>query len=149
MENEPSMSSPQARKQKAESYAYSWFLPAPGSNGSVIAAQMPLAGQRPLAPKAESQETIAMEARTEAWRHSGGVVQTKVSAKGWSVDSTKLRIGGIAGWSAVAGTGAVLLSTRAGTFPGVQLGVLAVVWLAVSAAVWYVPRFLPKKGTGA
>ena len=48
------------------------------------------------------------------------------------------------GWSAVAGSGAVLLASRAGQYPSTQLGILAGVWIGVSVAIWFVPAFLSR-----
>ena len=140
------MSSPQGRKAKSESYAYSWFLPAPGSNGSLLTIQVP---PRELeeSGKPANSEFKAQEARTEQWRHSGKIAHPAPQSKLQGLDVAKLRVAGVAGWSALAGTGAVLLSTRGGAFPGFQLGVLGGVWIAVSAAVWFLPGILSTRIT--
>jgi len=36
------------------------------------------------------------------------------------------------------------LAMRAGQFPGTQLGILAGVWLGVSAAIWFIPGVLSR-----
>jgi len=134
------MSSHQVRKPKPESYAYSWFLPAEGNNGSVIISQLPPPELEGTAIT-ENPKVAAMEARTEEWRHSGER-KVKSGQKYLSIDPTRLRFAGIAGWSAIAAIGGLLLSTRAGSFPGLQLGILAGAWIGVSAAIWFVPGII-------
>jgi len=132
------MSSSQGRKPKPESYAYSWFLPATGNNGAVMAAQaLPPDPEDPPATNAEDSEMAAVDARTEQWRHSGEVKQKAAASKSWSFSQARLRLLGVSGWSAVAAVGAVALATRAGPFPGTQLGILAGVWVGISALVWF------------
>ena len=144
MENEDPVSTAPARKPKAESYAYSWFLPAEGHNGSAIASQLPPPELEAASGNARDAEMAAMEARTEQWRHSGKRQPTSQPARSLSLGKAGARVIGEVGWSAVAGTGAVVLATRAGQFPSTQLGILAGVWLGVSAAIWFIPAVLSR-----
>jgi len=136
------MSSPEGRKPKPESYAYSWFLPAGGNGGSVIVSQFPSPEVEADPGDVQLSETAVMEARTEKWRHSGQKKQRSRTQISWHIDSTRVGIAGVAGWSAMAGIGGLLLSTRAGPFPGVQLGILAGVWVGISALIWFLPKKL-------
>lgn len=141
MDDEEDMSTTaQARKTKAESYAYSWFLPAPGTANPVNAPPAP----PPEDPEMQARraELEAEEFRTEQWRHPARIV-SRASRAGFSFNQNVVRIGGVAGWSAVAGTGALILATRANP-PPTQLGILAVVWLGVSAAIWFLPGILSR-----
>jgi len=140
------MSSAQGRKPKPENYAYSWFLPADGHNGSAVVSQVPPPELESAAMGPENSQAAAMKARTDEWRHSGAT-RHKSARRSVSHDMLKLRLAGIGGWSAIAGSGAALLATRAGPFPGLQLGVLAGVWIGVAAAIWLVPGILSHKGT--
>ena len=136
------MSSMEGRKPRPESYEYSWFLPAGADGGSVILSHVP-----PPDPEADpaipqDSEMAAMEARTERWRHSGEKKQRTRIQVSWHIDSKMLGIAGIAGWSAMAAIGGFLLATRAGPFPGIQLGILGGVWFGVSALIWFLPKKL-------
>ena len=144
MEKEEPMSSAPARKQKAESYAYSWFLPAEGHNGSAIASQLPPPELEAASGNVRDAEMAAMEARTEQWRHSAKHQATSQRARSLNPGKAGVRFIGVVGWSAVAGSGAVVLATRAGQFPSTQLGILAGVWLGVSAAIWFIPAVLSR-----
>ena len=141
------MSSAPARKQKAESYAYSWFLPADGHNGSANGYQLPPSEPEAASSNVEDSEMAAMEARTEQWRHSGKQEATLQPSRSLSIGNTGAKVIGVVGWSAVAGSGAVVLATRAGQFPSTQLGILAGVWLGVSAAIWFIPVVLSRGKT--
>ena len=135
------MSSPQGRKSKSESYAYSWFLPAEGHNGSVIVTQV-LPSELEAPPNTINPVFTAMEARTEEWRHSGE--KAKSAQKSPTFSPTTLRLAGIGGWSAMAATVGVLLPAKLGYFPGFQLGILAVAWAGISAAIWFAPGILSR-----
>jgi len=136
------MSSGQGRKPNAEGYEYSWFLPAGGHNGSAVAHVTSFEAEA-AARKAENSEVEAMEAQTERWRHSGEKNGTPQS-KSLGPNQAGVRIIGMVGWSAVAGSGAILLISRAGQFPSLQVGILAAVWLGVSTAIWFVPGILSR-----
>jgi hypothetical protein len=136
------MSSPEVRKRKSESFEYSWFLPAGGNGGSVIVSQVPTLELEADPANIQDSETAAMEARTEKWRHSGEKKQRSRALISWNIDSNRLGLAGIAGWSAMAAVGGLLLSTRAGPFPGVQLGILGGVWVGISALIWFLPKKL-------
>jgi len=141
MDKDEDMSAEQASKPKSDSYAYSWFLQAPGNNGSVIAPQAPPAETTPAeAPESELQ---AQEARTEEWRHSGNS-QQGVARAGIRLDQAVIRLVGVAGWSAVAGAGAILLANKAGGAPPIQMGILGGVWVGVSLAIWFIPGLLSR-----
>ena len=136
------MSSPPGRKPKAESYAYSWFLPADGHNGPVVVSQLSVPELEATVEGEKTSEISAMTARTEQWRRSGEHHSAIHQAGASGLDLTRLRLLGMVGWSAVAGSGAILLVTRAGQAASSQLGVLAGVWFGLSAAIWFVPAFL-------
>jgi hypothetical protein len=87
----------------------------------------------------------AMEARTERWRRSGERKPARSQAVPFTLGEAKIRLAGMVGWSAVAGSGAVLLVARAGQAASGQLGILAGVWLGVSAAIWFLPGMLSGK----
>jgi len=56
--------------------------------------------------------------------------------------SVRVRIGAIAGWSCLAGTGAVLILMNPGTILALRLGVLSAAWAGISAAIWVLPSKL-------
>jgi hypothetical protein len=56
--------------------------------------------------------------------------------------SVRARIGAIAGWSCLAGTGAVLILMNPGTILALRLSVLGAAWAGISAAVWVLPSKL-------
>jgi len=134
------MSSAEGRKPKPESYEYSWFLPAGGNSGSVILSQGPSPELEANHANEQDSELKAMEARTEKWRHSGENGHRVGPSGLWQIDTTRLGLAGITGWSAMAAIGGIMLFTRAGSFPGAQLGMLGGVWVGISALIWFVPR---------
>jgi len=129
------MSSTQVRKPKSENYAYSWFLPASAHNGQTSVLQVPPPVPEAAVERGRSSEIAAMEARTEQWKHSGEIKHRTQKSQG--ISPPTLRLAGVAGWSAIAAAGAVVLASRAGPFPGVQLGVLGGVWVGISVLVWF------------
>ncbi|HUK80115.1 MAG TPA: hypothetical protein VLU91_05580 [Nitrososphaerales archaeon] len=137
------MSSPQGRKAKPDSYAYSWFLPAEGHGGLQVVSQMPPPEPEATSLGPQNEQIAAMNARTDEWRHSGTARPQSVK-RSLAPDSVTMRLAGVAGWSAMAGTGAFVLLERSGSFPGLQLGVLTGVWLGVSAAIWLLPGILSR-----
>jgi len=141
-EKDDRMSSKEGGKAKAESYEYSWFLPAGGNNGSVIVAQGPPSERDADSTQGQDQELKAMQARTEKWRHSGEKGQHTGVSRSWQIDKMRLTLAGIGGWSAMAVIGGLVLSTRAGPFPGAQLGLLGAVWAGISVLIWFVPKKL-------
>jgi hypothetical protein len=84
--------------------------------------------------------------------HSNGIYQPKhQSLKSKSAlgplhfgSKTRIRIGAVAGWSALAGAGAAALMTRAGPFPGTQLAELGAVWAGITAFLWIIAAKLAK-----
>jgi hypothetical protein len=143
MDEEKPMSSTPGHKPKSDSYAYSWFLPAPGTNGSANGWRVPVA--EPEAAETRSPEIAEQEKRTEAWRHSAEKKSAPPLLGSLSVSQRIIGVVGVIGWSAVAGTGAAFLIARASEFPTTQIGILAGVWVGVSAAIWFMPRFLSRK----
>ena len=140
------MSSTQERK-KSENYSYSWFLPGPGSKGSATSqAPAPDTEATPTG-KGQGSGHEAQEARTEEWMHSADHTAKAAEVGSGGLSQTKIKIAGIAGWSAIAGAGGVLLATRAGSFPPLQMGILVGVWAGIAAAIWFVPGFLLRKGS--
>jgi hypothetical protein len=135
------MSSTQG-KPKPESYAYSWFLPAEGHNGSASVLHVVFPDPEVDAAKAENSEVVEMEVRTEKWRHSGETKHQTAAQVSWLLEPTRLRLAGIGGWSAIAAVGGLMLSMRAGPFPGVQIGILGGVWVGISALIWFLPQKL-------
>jgi len=138
------MSSPQGRKPKSESYEYSWFLPAGGRNNPAVVTRLAPAEEEAPVGEARNPEIAAMQARTEQWRRSGEHHAARHQAGSKGIDSTRVRVAGMVGWSAVAGSGAILLASRAGQYPSTQLGILAGVWIGISAAIWFVPALLSR-----
>jgi len=145
MEKDEPMSTPQGRKPKAESYAYSWFLPADGHNGSAVVTQLSPAELEATVEGAKTSEVAAMNARTEQWRRSGEH-RSRFHQPTPGIDLTRVRLMGMVGWSAVAGSGAVVMLARAGQSASTELGVLAGVWFGLSAAIWFVPAILARRG---
>jgi hypothetical protein len=138
------MSSPQGRKPKTESYEYSWFLPAGGKISVAVVSQLPPSEADVTEEAGENSEIAAMQARTEQWRRSGDHRSAQHEIGFRDLDSTRIRVIGLAGWSAVAGSGAILMASRLGQYPSTQLGILAGVWIGISAAIWFVPAILSR-----
>jgi len=138
------MSSPQGRKPKPESYEYSWFLPADGHKSSAVVSQLDPSELEAKAEGSKNPEIAAMQARTEQWRRSGEHRSASNRAGSKIIDLTKVRLMGTVAWSAIAGSGAVLLVARAAQFPSAQLAILAGVWLGLSAAIWFIPGILSR-----
>jgi hypothetical protein len=66
------------------------------------------------------------------------------SFTGLKLSASQLRIAGLAGWSIVAGGGAIALLVGPGPILGLRLGAIGGVWAAVSALVWFLPGKLTK-----
>jgi len=141
-EKDEPMSSTEGGKLKPDNYEYSWFLPAGGNSGSVIVAQGPPSEHGADPAQGEDSELKAMQARTEKWRHSGENGHQTGAPTLRHIDTMRLRLAGIAGWSAMAAVGGLVLSMRAGAFPGTQLGILGGVWVGVTALIWFIPKKL-------
>ena len=139
------MSSPQGRKPKSESYEYSWFLPAGGHSGTGVVSQLSPAELEETTEGSQDSAAAAMQARTERWRRSGEHAQTRTAGGSFGLDLTRVRLMGVVGWSAVAGSGAVVMVARASQSPSMQLGMLAGVWLGLAAAIWFVPAVLSRR----
>jgi hypothetical protein len=116
------MTNTSTRKPKQENYAYSWFLPAPGNNSHTEPHNH--------APEVEMQHEQA---------HPTPV---RPSARARQMDPTRVKMAGLIGWSAVVAVGATILLMRAGPFPAFQVSALGGVWLAVSAGIWFLPKYL-------
>jgi len=134
------MSSAEGGKPKPESYEYSWFLPAGGNSGSVIVSQGASPEVKEGPANGQDSELKAMEARTEKWRHSGENGHRAGGPGMFQIDTVRLGLAGLAGWSAMAAIGGIVLFARGGPFPGTQLGMLGGVWVGISALIWFVPR---------
>ncbi len=116
------------RKSKSQDYEYSWFLPANG-------------GKEPTRAEQQSQD---VEVLSEPGRSQGTAPpgQASTAARSWKVNPARVKAAGIIGWSAVVATGAAFLVIRTGTFPIMQGAALGGVWMTVTAAIWFVPRYL-------
>ena len=148
------------RAAKQERYTYSWYQPSQKSDLPKIEMEMrspeeyfdeepevatdssSMLGIESTYPDPTKQESSSSQDLTS--RHSDGIYQPKHhSNENKSVlgalhigGKTRVRIGAVAGWSALAGIGVADLLTRAGPFPGTQLAELGAVWAGITAFLW-------------
>ena len=135
-------------KPEPESYTYSWFLPAPGSEYSEPPSKVDDLPDRaePEVPS-EANETPTLY---KAARGLNGLLQgnsprepkSAYSVRPTKINASKLRFGGIVVWSALAGAGLVASLMEGSSLLGIQIGAIAGVWIAVSAAIWLLPSKL-------
>ncbi|HEY6284014.1 MAG TPA: hypothetical protein VIW22_08835 [Nitrososphaerales archaeon] len=154
------MSESPKRASKQERYSYSWYQPSEKSDRSKIEMELgspegyfgeepevandssSMLGIESTHPDATTQESTPSQDSTS--RHSNGIYRPKHhSLKSESAlgplhfgGKMRIRIGAMAGWSALAGAGAAALLTRAGPFPGTQLAELGAVWAGITAFLW-------------
>ena len=132
------MSVSPTRKMNAETYAFSWSLPAGGEGpdyeGTVLHS-VPLAEEASPAPAEEATEPA------EAVQTYPVFAPPHEPARKFSVPS--LRVLGVLGWSAVAGAG-MMGVTKSGAMLGAQALEIAGIWAALGAAIWFLPQLLTK-----
>jgi len=138
------MATQSGRKPKSEAFAYSWFMPAPGSEGQKQTQQAgPMPEPYPDPERLDQPLEIASAVQTRAKNaHSRPPNQSSGSSLLSVTNFRQPRFLGILGWSGVAGIGLAEVLIKAGPFPGIQVGALGGVWLAISALIWFLPSKL-------
>lgn len=133
------MGSQSSQKNKPEAFAYSWFMPAPGSETEPVpeAAETAESGKDSETP--EDQTGYYADVSSQP---SNPTVK-KQSLSG-VLRMVKPRTVGLVAWSGVAAVGMAAILARSGPFPGLQVGAVAGVWAAVAAVIWILPSKLPK-----
>jgi hypothetical protein len=144
---------------KQERFTYQWYLPSEKSERPPIDTEsgnpdedidqaavgddsVPMAGPGGAAQEAVMEDPPATQTRANATQHK--IYRPKHHAVGMKSSlgvlnfgrSMRIRIVAMAGWSAMAGAGAVVLLTRPGPFPGTQMAELGAVWAGISAFLW-------------
>ncbi|HEV2138479.1 MAG TPA: hypothetical protein VGR53_06525 [Nitrososphaerales archaeon] len=162
------MSERPKRVSKQERYTYSWYQPSQKSdspNGEIeLGSPEGYFGEEPevaddsssmLGIESTDQDATAQEdspskdstsARTHGiYRPKHHSLESKSALGGLHFGGkTRIRIGAMSGWSALAGAGATALLTRAGPFPGTQLAELSAVWAGITAFLWIIVAKLAK-----
>lgn len=138
---------------KEEGFAYSWSS-LPGSEQKAKEKAFSYSWSSPVA---DSSPPVPKQADTAGAAPGGanpaGVseVQSRESSLGFLQDILggifggglgSVRNLGVIGWSAVAGSGAIVAATEAGPSIAMRLGTIGGLWLAVSAAIMFLPKFL-------
>jgi hypothetical protein len=138
---------------KEEAFAYSWSsLPGLEPKGEEKAFSYSWSS-----PVSDSSPPIPKHVDTTGTAPSGadpaGVseVRSPVSSLGFlraiigqtfSGGLGSIRSLGVIGWSAVAGSGAIVAATEAGPSIAMRLGTIGGLWLAVSAAILLLPKII-------
>lgn len=163
------MSERPKRASKQEPFTYSLYLPSQKSERPEVEVDLRIQERYLLEEPTVAEDSSAMmglestvqESTKEevapsqdlATTHSHGIYRPKYQAlrKKSSllgmlhfVGNMRIRIGAVAGWSAMAGAGAIALFTRAGPFPGTQLAELGAVWGGITAFLWIIIAKLKK-----
>ena len=159
------MSERAKRANKQEPYTYSLYVPSQKSEGERPKAELDLGNQEGYmldeptvaedsnsmlgigSPVQESKMMEAPRAHNFANPRPNGIYRVKhhsLKTKSSLLEglhfggNMRIRIGALAGWSAMAGAGAFALFTRAGPFPGTQLAELGAVWGGIAAFLWII-----------
>ena len=132
-------------------YSYSWLLPAPGTNPRDVPCATPTEqeGRRDATLEVSRQGRevpgVAQDVPRQAGVKGAMLVTPSKSGSppfspkaGRSTHSTS-RLGSIVllGWSALAGAGEVLVLVERSRTVVLRAGLLGLVWVAVSAAIWF------------
>jgi len=128
------MSLSPARKTNAETYAFSWSLPAGGEGSDtegMVLHSVPLVDETGSGPAQEANDTVQLEEAPPTYA-SPYEPARRFRAPG-------LRLVGVLAWSAIAGTGLAGAVMKFGVAFGMQVGEIAGLWLALGAAIWLVP----------
>jgi len=126
------MGSQSNQKNKPETFAYSWFMPAPGGETE------PRTGMDETAEAGSGKSGDQTGYVTEVPAQPSDSTEKKQPFSG-VLGRVQPKIIGLIAWSGVAATGMALLLTRSGPFPGLLVGALAGVWAAVAAIIWLLP----------
>ena len=115
---------------KEEAYSYSWSTQSPES----APVQTKPEG---VAPSPGGPAPTAGKAR-----HSGSALETIQVFAGriFSGGLPSVRSMGVIGWSAIAGSGAIIALTDASPSIATQLGSIGGLWLGIAAAIWFLPK---------
>jgi hypothetical protein len=139
------MSSRTRQKAQQEEYTYSWFLPAPGSEHSVQLRDVPQDSaeteqlEQGATPEVQGHgDLVAAQAGEGRTASTEGSIFSRVKGMGVS----QMRVVGLVGWSAVAAAGVAFVLSSSGPSMGLHLGALGGVWVAASAAIWFLPSKL-------
>ncbi|HEV2225316.1 MAG TPA: hypothetical protein VGR56_00765 [Nitrososphaerales archaeon] len=162
------MSERPKRVSKQERYTYSWYLPSQKSDSPKVEMELgsmeEVFSEEPevaedsssmLGIESTDQDVTAQEgsqlqeltsARSHGiYRPKHQALKSKSSLGSLHIGSKmRIRIGAMAGWSALAGAGATALLTKAGPFPGTQLAELGAVWAGITAFLWIIVAKLAK-----
>ena len=126
-------SCPREPTTEERGYSYSWSSPTndPSPASSSPEGSMEARGGQDPAGGAglQPQRTAVGALQGIAGRFLGGGVPS-------------LRSVGVIGWSAIAGSGAMVALADAGPSVGTQLGSIGGLWLGVTAAIWFMPKIL-------
>ena len=114
-------------KGQEKAFAYSWSTPDPEALAAV--------------PKAPDQATSAAEAEAQPTESTSGILQ-RVTDRVFGEGLPGFRMVGVIGWSAIAGSGAVMALLDAGSSAGVEMGTIGGLWIGVAAAIWFLPKYL-------
>jgi hypothetical protein len=121
-------------KAVEKAFSYSWSSPVSDSSPPTLKqADATVAAPGGANPAAVS-ETQPPDSRLEFFRAILG--QTFGGGLG------SIRNLGVIGWSAVAGSGAIVAVTEAGPSIAMRLGTIGGLWLAVSAAILFLPKMI-------
>ena len=117
-------------KAKDKAFSYSWSSPDPEESMAVSNA-----GALQVSPG---------EAEVQRVEPSPGVMQN-IADRVFGDGLPGFRVVGVIGWSAIAGSGAIVALADAGPSVAAQLGSIGGLWLGVSAAIWFLPRVIRKR----
>jgi hypothetical protein len=121
-------------KTKEKAFSYSWSSPAP--NPSQTTPTMPEGPNELQGGPDQAGVTEALPLESIL-----GVIQG-VSGRIFGGGLPSIRKVGVIGWSAVAGSGAILAMVDAGPSVATQLGSIGGLWLGISAAIWFLPKIV-------
>ena len=125
-----SLPSPEAQA-KENAYSYSWSTPDPESSP---AETRPDGAETQVPGPAGGAETKSPESLPAALHN----ISNKILGESFP----SFRSIGVLGWSAIAGSGAVVALADSGPTVAIQLGSIGGLWLGVTAAIWFLPKFM-------
>jgi hypothetical protein len=119
-------------RSKEKAFSYSWSSPAPDPPETI-----PTKAEGPSELQGGPDQAEATEVQPRG--SILGVLQG-VSERILGGGLPSAQKVGVIGWSAIAGSGAIVAMVDAGPSVATQVGSIGGLWLGVSAAIWFLPK---------
>jgi hypothetical protein len=134
------MANQNPRRAKPETYVFSWSIPASGFGGD--AEMVHPSGHAEEVGVEGTSRTVGVAPMPRKDQVTGAHNDAFTNPSSRLLDASGLRVLGLIGWSAIAGSGVMAAAMTFGTTLA-QLGAIGGLWVAVGVVIWFVPpRFM-------